>query len=158
MAWNKISRFIVLFISTGCFVGYASLAPASAACLVVSLGIYFAGGSVFFAQNYALISLAILVPGFLVCTEAERIFKKKDPKQIVIDDILGQFIAVYGFHDSGVPLYIILGFLFFRIIDNVKPFPIRRIERLDGASGIIGDDVAAGLYANLLLRLCVLVI
>lgn len=155
---HRLWRILILFLSTGFLIGYTPIAPASAACLVVSLGIFLASRYNFFVNHYAAFTFLILILGYFVSGKAERILQKKDPKQIVIDDILGQFIAVYDFHNSANPLYILLGFIFFRIIDNLKPFPIKIIERKEGALGIMGDDIFAGLYANILLRFAMLLV
>jgi len=74
-----------------------------------------------------------------------------DPGFVVIDEVAGQMIALIA-----VPLdwkYLLAGFILFRSFDIVKPFPLRRLERLPGGTGIMLDDVGAGLYALVLLQL-----
>ena len=87
-----------------------------------------------------------------VAAAAEKIIQQKDPAQIVIDEIAG-FMVVF----VGLPLNVhtvVLGFIIFRGFDIFKPFPIRLLERkVSGGSGIVLDDVVAGLYTHLVLRL-----
>jgi len=89
--------------------------------------------------------LLTLVLGIPAATIAERQSGRHDPGFVVIDEVAGQWIALLF-----SPLdwrYALLGFVFFRAIDIVKPFPARQLERLPGGWGIVFDDVAAGLYA-----------
>ena len=78
---------------------------------------------------------------------------RKDPGHVVIDEVVGQMIALIA-----VPLrwkYLILSFILFRVCDIVKPPPVRRLEKLEGGAGIVLDDVGAGLYALILVQLVV---
>jgi phosphatidylglycerophosphatase A len=83
--------------------------------------------------------------------------KKKDPGCIVIDEIAGIMVTFIGLPfniTTAVP-----GFLIFRLFDILKPFPIRYIERkLSGGAGVVLDDVAAGIYSNLSLRVVILLL
>jgi phosphatidylglycerophosphatase A len=70
----------------------------------------------------------------------------------VIDEVLGMLMTL-----ALLPVSIwgvILGFLFFRTLDVVKPFPAAQLEHIHGGMGIMADDAVAGIYAHLLLRLC----
>lgn len=73
----------------------------------------------------------------------------KDPHFVVMDEVLGIFVTFLALPVT--PLTALIGFLLFRIFDVVKPFGIRRLEKIDGAWGIILDDLAAGLFAHVLL-------
>jgi phosphatidylglycerophosphatase A len=86
-----------------------------------------------------------LVFGIPAATVVERESGRQDPGFVVIDEVIGQWIALLG-----CPLdwrYALLALLLFRLFDITKPFPVRRLERLPAGWGIIFDDVAAGLYA-----------
>ena len=86
-----------------------------------------------------------------IAGEAEKIFNKKDSGLIVIDEMAGFLVTLYGIPLTGVSL--LVGFLLFRLMDITKPFPIRRLEKaLPSGWGIVGDDVLAGVYANVALR------
>jgi len=95
-------------------------------------------------------SAAITLLGIPPSTVVARESGIKDPGFVVIDEVAGQMIALIG-----VPLnwkYLLAGFILFRSFDIVKPFPLRRLEKLPGGTGIMLDDVGAGLYALVLLQ------
>ena len=95
-------------------------------------------------------SAAITLLGIPTSTVVARESGIKDPGFVVIDEVAGQMIALIG-----VPLhwkYLLAGFILFRSFDIVKPFPLRRLEKLPGGTGIMLDDVGAGLYALVLLQ------
>lgn len=78
----------------------------------------------------------------------------EDPGQTVIDEMVGMWIAVLG-----LPVdwrYWLAAFLLFRLFDIFKPAGIRRLERIEGGWGVMLDDVMAGAYSNLLLRIVVI--
>jgi phosphatidylglycerophosphatase A len=81
---------------------------------------------------------------------AERLLGRRDPPEVVSDEVAGFMVTLYLLPFSWV--YIAGGFVLFRIMDIAKPFPIRRIEGIPGGIGIVLDDVLAGIFANLLLR------
>jgi phosphatidylglycerophosphatase A len=94
----------------------------------------------------ALVTVAGIPPSTIVARESGR----KDPGFVVIDEVAGQMIALIG-----LPIdwkYLLAGFILFRSFDIVKPFPLRRLERLPAGTGIMMDDVGAGLYALALLH------
>ena len=96
-------------------------------------------------------SAAITVIGIPASTVVARESGQKDPGFVVIDEVAGQLISLLA-----VPRdwkYLLAGFILFRSFDIVKPFPLRRLEALPGGTGIMIDDVGAGLYALVLLQL-----
>lgn len=96
----------------------------------------------------ALIALTIGIPaGTIVARESHT----EDPQFVVIDEVIGQWIALIACPvDWKHPL---LALILFRLFDIFKPPPARQLEDLDGGWGIMLDDVAAGLYALLVLQL-----
>ena len=95
-------------------------------------------------------SLLITLIGIPPSTTVARESGQEDPGFVVIDEVAGQMISLIA-----VPLhwkYLLAGFILFRGFDIVKPFPLRRLERLPGGTGIMMDDVGAGLYALLLIQ------
>jgi phosphatidylglycerophosphatase A len=100
-------------------------------------------GSVFLA--------VLLVLAFWSAGRAERMAEQDDPRQIVIDEVVGLLVALFLVPLSWLNL--LLGFALFRVFDIRKPFPLRRAEKLGGGLGIVLDDLLAGVYANLALRL-----
>ena len=94
-----------------------------------------------------LVTLIGIPPSTVVARESGI----KDPGFVVIDEVAGQMIALIA-----VPVnwkYMLAGFILFRSFDILKPFPLRRLESLPGGTGIMMDDVGAGLYALALLQL-----
>ena len=141
---NRLTKLIATFLG----VGYLPFFPGtfgSAAALILFL-IFNPG---FIAQCIFFIVFIIL--GFCFSGKAEKLFNSKDPKYIVIDEVAGMFL-VFLF----VPLdfsLLLIGFLLFRVLDTVKPFPAGRLQNLPGSTGIMLDDIVAGIYANLILQL-----
>lgn len=99
----------------------------------------------------SIIVVVFIIFAVWIAGEAEKIIKQKDPGCIVIDEIAGIMVTLLGLPFNFVS--VISGFFIFRILDIIKPFPIRSIEyKLSGGAGIVMDDVAAGFLGNCLLR------
>jgi phosphatidylglycerophosphatase A len=97
-----------------------------------------------------LLSIALGVPA---ATIAARETGRHDPGFVVIDEVAGQWIALLFAPVSWKTL--LLGFILFRAFDILKPPPVRQLERLPEGTGIVVDDVAAGLYALLVMQLVI---
>lgn len=90
---------------------------------------------------------AVAIPA---STKVARASADKDPSFVVIDEVAGQLIALIG-----APLQwktLLAGLILFRAFDIVKPPPLRRLERLPEGTGIMADDVGAGIYALAVLQ------
>jgi phosphatidylglycerophosphatase A len=85
-------------------------------------------------------AIAVWVSG-----KTQDLLKEHDPSAVVIDEVAGFFLTMFFVPFSWLSL--VLGFLLFRFFDILKPYPIRRLERLKGGFGIVLDDLLAGLYA-----------
>ena len=100
---------------------------------------------------YLVLLLILFLVAVKVSGAGARHFQRPDPREVVIDEVVGQLLAL-----SVCPLRlgpIVIGFLLFRLFDIFKPFPARYLEvRLAGGLGIVLDDVVAGLYAGLVLQ------
>ena len=96
------------------------------------------------------VAFMIAVLGVASATTAAFYIGKKDPQNIVIDEVSGQIIAYFGI-GAAVPnwKYLLLGFILFRVFDIWKPFPARQAESLPAGLGIMADDWIAGMYAAL---------
>ena len=147
-----LSEKFIKVVATGFGSGFVPFAPGTAG-TVVAIPIYL----IFSPLSWPLYLLSALALTFLaiyVSQEAEKIFRKKDASQIVIDEIAGFLWTMFLVIPS--ILHVMLGFVFFRVFDIVKPFPARLFQnRLPGGYGIVLDDVVAGIYANLLLLILV---
>ena len=98
----------------------------------------------------ALAGLVTLI-GIPAATRVARVTGVKDPQFVVIDEVAGQLITLIA-----VPLAwqsFLAGFILFRGFDIVKPPPVRQLEKLPEGTGIVLDDVAAGLYACAVMHL-----
>jgi phosphatidylglycerophosphatase A len=141
-----LRRFGV-FIATCAHVGYAPVAPGTFGSLV-GLGIYY----LLRRQHSVTVELGVigvvLLIGLWSATEAEHHFGGIDPRPVVIDEVVGMLITL-AFHSVNI-LGAFVGFVLFRVLDIVKPWPARRLELLPGGLGVVLDDVMAGIYGNLL--------
>lgn len=142
-------RRLALFISTFGYVGYAPVAPGtfgSAAGLAVFYAVR-STGSVAIEVTAIVVLFAI---GIWSGTVAEHHFGGVDPGPIVLDEVVGMLITLCLLPVNGVGIFV--GFLVFRVLDVIKPFPSARFERLPGGLGVMADDGMAAIYGNLLMR------
>jgi phosphatidylglycerophosphatase A len=102
------------------------------------------------AALYAAVATAVGIPA---ATLVARAMGGKDPQKVVIDEVAGQMIALIG-----APMNwkaILAGFVLFRAFDILKPPPVRQLERLPEGTGIVADDLGAGLYALAIMQLLI---
>lgn len=85
-----------------------------------------------------------------------RALQKEDPAEVVIDEVAGLLLTLFLLPATGFNLC--LGFVLFRLFDILKPYPIRRLEKVGGGAGIVLDDLLAGVYGNVCLRFLGLII
>ena len=139
-----------LFIATCGYVGYVPVAPGTAGS-IAGLALYGAAGLLGGTQVEIGVLAVVLAVGVWSSAASERHLGVTDPGVIVIDEVAGMLITLLALQPTwgGV----LAGFLAFRFFDVVKPFPARWAERLPGGWGVMADDVIAGLYAHLVLRL-----
>jgi phosphatidylglycerophosphatase A len=92
----------------------------------------------------AVVTLAVTAAGIWAGSVVAHELGRDDPQVVVIDEVAGFFVTMLPMrHVSWGAL--VAGFLLFRLLDMVKPWPVRRFEELPGGWGIVLDDVAAGL-------------
>ena len=152
---NVLTVQIKKLITTFLYIGYLPLIPGTFGSLAGLLIYYFLKGNFYIL---ILFHCLILISGFLLSGKTAKLFSHPDPPQIVIDEINGMFICFLGLlpgqiGESPDRLILSLGFIIFRILDVLKPFPANRFHRLGGSLGIMGDDIVAGVYTNIILRL-----
>jgi len=128
--------------------GYFPFAPGTFASFEAALLYAFLGRRIP-PLPYLLILAALFLLGTVAADVFARLLKQKDPRPIVIDEIVGQGIALFS-APAGWG-WIAGGFILFRLFDVLKPWPIRKLERLPGGWGIMADDVAAGAASALVL-------
>ncbi len=101
-------------------------------------------------------TVLLMVAAVWISDEAEAVLGQKDPGCIVIDEVAGYVVAMAGLPVTALSL--IGGFLAFRFFDILKPFPVKLFEeRFHGGAGVVLDDIVAGLYAGLVLRLAFMI-
>ncbi len=94
--------------------------------------------------------VAFLWPAIWASTQTARLVNRKDPGMVVVDEVVGQWVTLLGVRAFSLTMFV-AAFVLFRVFDIWKPWPIRKIERLPEGWGIVCDDLAAGLYAALIL-------
>ena len=100
----------------------------------------------------------ISLAGTWAATRAEKLFGKKDPGAVVVDEVAGQLVA-FLFVPWGAPWWVVVAaFVAFRVFDIWKPYPVRRLEHLGGGLGIMADDLLAGFYAAAVMALLISVL
>ncbi|MCF7875120.1 MAG: phosphatidylglycerophosphatase A [Candidatus Omnitrophica bacterium] len=127
-------------------IGFIPGCPGTAGSLFGLLFVWLAGNQALFF----LITLFSCFLAFLVAGKAEKLLGQKDSKQIVIDELAG--ILVTFLFVPKIFSFLVVGFFLFRLFDIIKVFPANKLEKKKGSLGIVGDDLIAGVYANLVLQ------
>jgi phosphatidylglycerophosphatase A len=96
-------------------------------------------------------AIAVTLIGIPAATIVAKESRSKDPQHVVIDEFAGQLIALIAIRPDWP--HALISLALFRLFDIVKPPPIRRIERLPTGTGIMMDDIAAGVYALIIAQL-----
>ena len=140
---------LIMAIATGLYSGYLPKAPGTWGSVVGLIVYFFLRG--LSLPAYLTTIVVLLAVGTFAAGSAEKIMDRKDPGQVVIDEIVGMLITLTAAPVQ--PLVWLLGFGLFRFFDIVKPFPIRWIDkRIQGGVGIMMDDVVAGIFSFLVLQ------
>ncbi len=149
---NK-SHILLKNISTIWFIGYLPVAPGTYGSFVSLILVYLLRPS---DLLIAILFGIFFLVGIVASHSAEITLKQKDSRHIIIDEFAGYFISIAFLEKE--PVILILSFLLFRFFDIVKPPPIKKIENsLAGGFGIMFDDVLAGIYANLTMRILIII-
>ena len=151
----NFSEKAAVFLATGFYVGNIPFAPGTVGSLIgLPLCFLLAG-----IHLSAAIIAALLIIGLAVwiANVAAKTLKRKDPGCIVIDEIAGMVVTLIGLPFNFTTA--VTGFILFRILDILKPFPIRILDkRVSGGLGIVADDVVAGIFANALMRILLFIL
>ena len=141
-------RRLAVFVCSFGYIGFFPIAPGtigSAAGVAVYLAFHRLG-----AHIELLLIGALFAAGIALTKMCEEDLHCVDPGPIVIDEVMGMLITLFMIPVGAGGL--LLGFLLFRALDVVKPFPARQLESLHGGMGVMADDAMAAIYANVLLR------
>ncbi len=155
---------INVLISTFFGYGYLTKIPGTVASIVTTIFIYIAYEYLGYTDLKFSIFFFILLffYSFYAVKDSESEFKNKDPRQIVIDEVLGQsmpLILLLYLNQTNqlsiqIEIYYVLSLIFFRFFDILKPFPVSYFDKnFKNYFGIIMDDIMAGLYSMLLIYL-----
>ncbi len=137
-------------IASGFYTGYLPKAPGSWGSLLCCCILWFAWPTAWYFQLPCIFGLWILAE--FTAGLAEHIYGHDD-RHIVIDEIAGQAVTLFMVPHSIISF--LLAFVLFRIFDIVKLPPAREWEKLPGGRGVVADDMAAGLYAAVLLQMII---
>jgi phosphatidylglycerophosphatase A len=149
---HHLNERFIRILATGFGSGLSPVAPGTAGTLV-GIPIYLAF-SQFSWPLWLITVLALTALGWYASDEAERIFDQKDAQCIVIDEIAG--IQWTLFMITPTLVHVVLGFALFRLFDIVKPFPARLFQdKLSGGCGVVADDLAAGVYGNIVIQILI---
>ena len=152
-------RSLILFFATGFGSGYAPVAPGTAGSVVGMVVVWFVFGPLWM-RSPALCLLIFAIAFAIACwisDQAENIFDNHDDSRIVIDEVLGMAVTMFG---NPITFgWLMVGFLLFRIADVIKLWPASLIDRrMRNGAGVMLDDLAAAIYANIVLQVIVRVV
>ena len=149
MTPNKAVHSTKLMLGTLFGAGYITKAPGTLGSLLFLPFIY--GAYVWF-HLWGLAILTLLATVLSLWTAPAAVEELgDDPGEFIMDECAGQALVFVGITAFGISLnfiYLMLGFLLFRLFDIIKPFGIKRIEKFRGKYGILFDDLLAGIYAS----------
>lgn len=147
------AKRLIRLLGSCCYLGYIKKYPGTFGSLP---------GIVFFLITkdlnlwlQGLLLVAFIVLAIAVSQAMEDIDDVKDPVEIVIDETAGMWVALFGLWEANLAV-IVTAFLFFRILDFFKPFPISIFQTFNGGKGIVADDVAVGMVTNIVVRILLL--
>ncbi len=142
-------NWIIRFIATGFFIGEKFPAPGTVATIVAAV-IYYVLLPVS-ATFYWTMLIILTFIGVITAGRTEEMMETIDPPQIVVDEMVGFFVAM-AFLPKSIGL-VIIGFIIFRILDIMKIYPMNKLQIVAGGLGIMLDDLYAGVLTNLILRI-----
>jgi phosphatidylglycerophosphatase A len=145
---RRASDLVSTVIATAFGSGYAPFAPGTAGSAV---GVLLFWPLARLAWPWQITAVtAVFFVGVAAAGQVARRVGLEDPGIVVVDEVAGQWLTLVGLPFT--PAVVAAGFVLFRVMDVVKPWPARDLERLPWGWGIMADDIAAGVLANLALR------
>ncbi len=143
---SKVDRFIATPLATWFGCGRAPFAPGTWGSLGALVPAFLLAQAGWNPWHFGVLAAATVPAGIWAADRTARRFGKKDPGLVVIDEVIGQWLSVAGAASLNWPTWT-AAFALFRVFDILKPPPARQLERLPGGTGIVADDVMAGVYA-----------
>ena len=151
MKADKLTKILASFFGAG----YSPILPGTTGTLFAIPAYY--GLTLLGPIPYIAITAALVLIAIPIADRAEKIFGKKDARQIVIDEVAGYLVTMLFFWKFD-PIAAAIGFLAFRFFDIVKVPPANMIERIGGGAGVVLDDIAAGAHACIATHIIMLLI
>jgi len=142
-------RRLGLLIATCGYIGFAPVAPGTVGS-AAGVAVFYLIRGVEAAWAQPLLIAVLFAAGVWAASIAEQALGGTDPGPVVIDEVVGMLITLLWLPVT--PLGAFAGFLVFRVLDVVKPWPSRQFESLHGGLGIMADDAMAAVYGHLLMR------
>tara|TARA_B100000927_G_C16130807_1_gene335182 strand:- start:51 stop:515 length:465 start_codon:yes stop_codon:yes gene_type:complete len=147
----RLARLIVTFF----YIGNAKIAPGSIASLVTTLIFYLFAKHLISYLFIIIILITTFLAFFAISVYTYKLIEK-DRSEIVIDEVIGQSIALFPlllFEQTNPPqlFMCMISLLFFRFFDIVKPYPIYKFDKMNNTFGVIFDDILAGVFSALFL-------
>jgi phosphatidylglycerophosphatase A len=134
----------------GC--GYLPKGPGTAGSLAaIVIGFLLAHYAGAIPMTFFWLAALMLKPGVWAAEKLVKELGTEDPQIVVVDEVIGQWVTLIGATALNWKSWL-LALLLFRVFDIWKPYPVRRLEKLQGGLGVIADDVMAGVYGALVLR------
>ncbi len=150
---RSVWRAALIFVATGACAGFVPIAPGTAGSVV---GVAVAWGVLPFARHHAALAIGIFAAAFIlgcwIAQRAQEILAEHDSPHIVVDEVLGMVATM--FLNPLDWIHLLIGFGLFRFFDIAKLPPANTFDRnVRGGLGVMLDDLAAAVYANIVLRL-----
>lgn len=146
---NRLAVTLATWFGCGYFPWGPGTAGSFAAVLIAAgLHTWFGVGRL----GLVLLVFVLLLPGIWASTLTARLLNTEDPGMVVVDEVLGQWLTLLGASTLNWKTFL-GGFLLFRLFDIWKPWPIRRLEHLPEGTGIVLDDLGAGVYGAIVLTI-----
>ena len=143
---------LVILLASGAYVGYVPAAPGTFGSLLALPLLVGLAGLAWSPAAIAMLIGAAAMLAMLVCGRAGRIYREADSSRIVLDEVCGMLVAGALLPPTAWALG--LAFVAFRFFDIVKPFPAGYFDRhVKNGAGVVADDLVAGVYANLVVRM-----
>jgi phosphatidylglycerophosphatase A len=153
----KPTDYLALSIAT-CGVGYLPLAPGTFGSLV-GVGIFLLLARAISGNALVVVVLVVIVAvtctGTWAATRTEQLSGRKDPGKVVVDEVAGQFIALFPLtlFARWSTVAVIVSLILCRFFDIVKPYPANRLQELNGGAGVMLDDLVAGVYGAIIVSI-----
>ncbi len=141
-------------VATAGGIGYLPIAPGTWAAGIAAVFWFYFNNSISGSYNIQLLLTVIVIAAGIYYAGKILSENEKDPSYIVIDEVAGLFVTLIFIPPTFYN--VLLGFILFRFFDIVKPLGVRTMEKYPQGWGIMLDDILAGIYSNVVIRVILL--